>query len=37
MKILDASSPYRVSPVRFFETNREALLHMRELADLEKA
>jgi hypothetical protein len=37
MKILDASSPHRVSPVRFFETNADALKHMRKLADLEKA
>jgi len=37
MKILDASSPLRVSPVRFFETNDEALRHMKELADKESA
>jgi hypothetical protein len=37
MKILDASSPHRVSPVRFFETNDDALRHMKELAELEKS
>ena len=35
MKILDKSSPLRVSPARFFETNSEALEHMKKLADLE--
>jgi hypothetical protein len=37
MKILDASSPFRVSPVRFFETNTDALEHMKILADQEAA
>jgi hypothetical protein len=37
MKILDASSPVRVSPVRFFESNDEALRHMKVLADQEAA
>ena len=35
MKILDASSPHRVSPVRFFEDNDAALEHMKALAELE--
>jgi hypothetical protein len=35
MKILDASSPLRVSPVRFFENNAEALGHMKKLAEQE--
>ena len=35
MKILDASSPLRVSPVRFFETNDEALAAMKLLAEQE--
>ena len=35
MKILDASSPLRVSPVRFFETNDDALENMKKLADQE--
>jgi hypothetical protein len=35
MKILDASSPLRVSPVRFFETNVDALDRMKKLADQE--
>jgi hypothetical protein len=35
MKILDASSSLRVSPVRFFETNDDALKHMKELAKKE--
>jgi hypothetical protein len=35
MKILDASSPLRVSPVRFFETNSDALREMKALADQE--
>ena len=35
MKILDASSDLRVSPVRFFETNDDALRHMKALADQE--
>ena len=33
--ILDASSPLPVSMVRFFETNEDALRHMKELADQE--
>jgi len=37
MKILDASSAIQVSLVRFFETNEDALAHMKELADQEKA
>lgn len=37
MKILDASSPHQVSPVWFFENNSDALRHMKEMADLEKA
>lgn len=37
MKILDASSPIRVSPVRFFETNDDALREMKKLADQEAA
>ena len=37
MKILEASSPLRVSPVRFFETNSDALRHMKELANQEAA
>jgi hypothetical protein len=37
MKILDASSPHQVSPVRFFEDNDEALRHMAEMATLEKS
>jgi hypothetical protein len=37
MKILDASSPLRVSPVRFFENNEDALREMRKLADQEAA
>ncbi|QPF86981.1 hypothetical protein IC762_12075 [Bradyrhizobium genosp. L] len=37
MKILDASSPLSVSPVRFFETNDDALAHMKTLADQEAA
>lgn len=37
MKILDASSALRVSLIRFFETNDEALRHMKELADQEAA
>jgi hypothetical protein len=37
MKILDASSPLRVSPVRFFENNAEALRHMKDLAEQEAA
>ena len=37
MKILDASSPHKVSPVRFFETNTDALEHMKALAELEKS
>ena len=37
MKILDASSPLSVSPVRFFETNDDALRHMKALAELEAA
>ena len=35
MKILDASSPLRVPPVRFFETNDEALAAMKSLAEQE--
>jgi len=35
MKILDASSPLRVSPVRFFESNDEALAAMKSLAEQE--
>ena len=35
MKILDASSPLAVSPVRFFETNDDALRAMKELAEKE--
>jgi hypothetical protein len=37
MKILDASSPLSVSPVRFFETNDDALEHMKKLAEQEAA
>ena len=37
MKILDASSPIPVSPVRFFETNDDALREMKKLADQETA
>ena len=37
MKILDASSPIQVSPVRFFEANDEALEHMKALAEQEAA
>ena len=37
MKILDASSPHHVSPVRFFETNADALEHMKRLAEQESA
>jgi hypothetical protein len=37
MKILDASSPVRVSPVRFFETNEDALREMENLAKQEAA
>jgi hypothetical protein len=37
MKILDASSPLRISPVRFFEDSAEALRHMKEMAEKEKA
>ncbi|WP_291869709.1 hypothetical protein [Bradyrhizobium sp.] len=37
MKILDASSPHRVSPVRFFEQNADALRHMKAMADIEAA
>jgi hypothetical protein len=35
MKILDASSPIQVSPVRFFESNADALEHMKRLAEQE--
>ena len=35
MKILDASSPLRVSPVRFFELDDDALAHMKKLAEQE--
>jgi hypothetical protein len=35
MKILDASSPITVSPVRFFETTADALREMKKLADQE--
>jgi len=35
MKILDASSPLRVSLVRFFESNDEALAAMKSLAEQE--
>jgi hypothetical protein len=35
MKILDASSPVQVSPVRFFELNDDALRHMKALAQQE--
>jgi hypothetical protein len=37
MKILDASSPLQVSPVRFFETNTDALRHMKDFAEREIA
>jgi hypothetical protein len=37
MKILDASSPLRVSPVWFFGTNTKALGHMKKLAEQESA
>lgn len=37
MKILDASSPLRVSPVRFFEGNADALSAMKALAEQELA
>jgi len=37
MKILDASSLLRVSPVRFFESNAGALREMKKLADQEAA
>ena len=37
MKILDASSPIPVSPVHFFETNDDALWHMKKLAEQEAA
>jgi len=37
MKILDASSPLRVSPVRFFELNADALEHMKALAEQERS
>jgi hypothetical protein len=37
MKILDASSSISVSPVRFFESNTDALGHMKLLADQEAA
>jgi hypothetical protein len=37
MKILDASSPLRVSLVRFFEANKDALREMKKLADQEAA
>jgi hypothetical protein len=37
MKILDASSPIRVSPVRFFESNADALAHIKKLAEQEAA
>jgi hypothetical protein len=37
MKILDASSPLRVSPVRFFEDNADALRHMKDMAEKEAA
>lgn len=35
MKILDASSPLRVSLVRFFEKNGDALREMKKLAKQE--
>jgi hypothetical protein len=35
MKILDASSPLQVSPVRFFEGNADALREMKRMAELE--
>jgi hypothetical protein len=37
MKILDASSPLKVSPALFFETNEDALRHMQDLAARESA
>jgi len=37
MQIYKASSPIRVSPVRFYETNEIALADMKRCADEEKA
>jgi hypothetical protein len=37
MQIYKASSPIRVSPVRFFESNDEAMADMRRCAEEEKA
>ena len=37
MQIYKASSPIRVSPVRFFESNEEALADMKRCAEEEKA
>jgi hypothetical protein len=37
MQIYKASSPIRVSPVRFFESNNEALQDMKQCAEKEAA
>jgi hypothetical protein len=37
MKILDASSALQVSPVLFFESNDDALRHMKDFAEREKS
>ena len=37
MQIYKASSPIRVSPVRFFDGNKEAMADIKKCADLESA